>query len=147
MVSGHIWWYSNKSSQEALLFCIILISLQAIASVLFWNSTHYHLIKFLMHIFINLLSPSLAIDFLERISIVFSAPALAPRTWGNPIMRFPERSNCHVEQTCREPAFTSLPPAALISAGFFHVGFEGLVTLFSIPSVMIPLKKVLMRCW
>ena len=65
---------------RALLCCIILISLQAIASVLFWNSTHYHLIKFLMHIFINLLSPSLATDFLERISIVFSAPALAPRT-------------------------------------------------------------------
>ena len=61
-------------------------------------------------------------------------------------MRFPERSNCHVEQTCREPAFTSLQPTALISAAFFHVGFEGLVTLFSIPSVMIPLKKVLMRC-
>ena len=99
-----------------------------------------------MHISINLLGPSLATDFLVRTSIVFSAPALAPRTRGNPIMRFPERSNCHVEQTCREPAFTSLQPTALISAGFFHVGFEGLVTLFSIPSVMIPLKKVLMRC-
>ena len=51
-------------------------------------------------------------------------------------MRFPERSNCHVEKTCPE---TSLQLHALISAGFFQVGFEGLVTLFSTPSVM-PLK-------